>query len=338
MTASAIRRVFPLGFQWETKDPFLFCVHHEDFYPKGNEQLGPNTPLTGRKLGEDFMIKDGFRMYHGKTVPGFPAHPHKGFETVTIVRKGFVDHTDSMGASSRYGEADVQWMTAGKGVQHAEMFPLIYSERDNPLELFQIWLNLPAQSKHVNPHFAIRWNEEKICFQEVDEDNLSSSIEVICGNFKNVQAPILSPDSWAANPNNDVAIWHIHMQAHAQLELPKASKDVHRVIYFYKGQNLLINNENIQHYHGIEVNPTEHTHLKAGQDEVQLLVLQGKPIQEPVAQYGPFVMNSQLEIQQAFEDFRKNQFGGWPWPSHDYVHDKNKGRFAIHADGRQENK
>ncbi|MCB0663557.1 MAG: pirin family protein, partial [Saprospiraceae bacterium] len=112
-----ILSVKQLGFPWETSDPFLFCVHHEDFYPKGNGNMGLDPSyLKGRNLGNDFQTKDGFRMYHGETVPGFPAHPHLGFETVTIARKGFIDHSDSLGAAGRFGEGDVQWMTAGKGV------------------------------------------------------------------------------------------------------------------------------------------------------------------------------------------------------------------------------
>lgn len=86
---SPIKSIKPLGFQWETQDPFLFCVHHEDYFPKGNEKMGPDKDyFKGRHMGDDFIIKDGFRMYHGKTVPGFPGHPYRGFETITIVRKG----------------------------------------------------------------------------------------------------------------------------------------------------------------------------------------------------------------------------------------------------------
>jgi len=78
----------PMGFQWETADPFLFCVHHEDKFPKGNEQMGPDkTCLSGRHMGDDFIIKDGFRMYHGKQVPGFPGHPHRGFENYRSERR-----------------------------------------------------------------------------------------------------------------------------------------------------------------------------------------------------------------------------------------------------------
>ena len=112
--ADAILSVTPLGFPWQTHDPFLFCVHHDDAYPAGNEQLGPAASLAGRNLGQDFEGKDGWRMYHGEVVPGFPQHPHRGFETVTIVRAGFIDHSDSLGAAARFGRGDVQWLTAGE--------------------------------------------------------------------------------------------------------------------------------------------------------------------------------------------------------------------------------
>src|SRR5277367_1237101 len=150
----------PLGFPWQTEDPFLFCVHHDDAYPAGDGKLGPAASLEGRDLGKDFAGKDGWRMYHGSVVPGFPQHPHRGFETVTIVRRGLVDHSDSLGAAARFGGGDVQWVTAGKGIVHCEMFPLLAREEANPLELFQIWLNLPRANKMVAPHFTMLWREK----------------------------------------------------------------------------------------------------------------------------------------------------------------------------------
>ena len=86
--SSPIVNIQPLGMPWATIDPFLFCVYHDDKYPEGNAQMGPNASLAGRQIGQDFSYKDGWSMYHGETVPGFPPHPHRGFETVTIVRKG----------------------------------------------------------------------------------------------------------------------------------------------------------------------------------------------------------------------------------------------------------
>ena len=157
--SSKIKTIKPLGPVWETSDPFLFCVHHQDAYPKGDGQMGPAASLEGRAIGQDFDPKADWRMYHGHRVPGFPEHPHRGFETVTIVLEGLVDHFDSGGASGRYGHGDVQWMTAGSGLQHSEMFPLAHEDQPNPLELFQIWLNLPPESKMVPAHFGMLWSE-----------------------------------------------------------------------------------------------------------------------------------------------------------------------------------
>src|SRR5688572_33395719 len=128
----AVLAIRPLGFPWHTQDPFLFCVHHDDAYPAGNEQLGPRASLAGRKLGMDFEGQDGWRMYHGEVVPGFPQHPHRGFETVTLVRRGLIDHSDSLGATARFGRGDAQWLTAGEGIVHSEMFPLLSSTEPNP--------------------------------------------------------------------------------------------------------------------------------------------------------------------------------------------------------------
>ena len=117
---------FGMGFPWPTEDPFLFCAHHNDHYPAGNSEQGiDKVHVSDRALGSDFTIKNGFRMYHGKSVPGFPYHPHCGFETITLVTEGYIDHSDSLGAKARFGKGDVQWMTAGSGVQHSEMFPLL---------------------------------------------------------------------------------------------------------------------------------------------------------------------------------------------------------------------
>jgi redox-sensitive bicupin YhaK (pirin superfamily) len=108
MKNDPIIRIKPLGFQWETNNPFLFCVHHKDAYPRGNDLMGPEASLVGRSIGYDFVLKDGWRMYHGTSIPGFPVHPHRGFETITIVLEGLVDHADSLGAAGRYGHGDVQ--------------------------------------------------------------------------------------------------------------------------------------------------------------------------------------------------------------------------------------
>jgi quercetin 2,3-dioxygenase len=337
MEQSPIKSIKPLGFQWETSDPFLFCVHHEDKFPKGNEKMGPDKSyLNERHIGDDFIIKDGFRMYHGKVVPGFPGHPHRGFETITVVRQGIVDHADSTGASGRYGNGDVQWMTAGKGVQHSEMFPLIKTDQENPMELFQIWLNLPKRNKMVEPHFKMLWKEDISNYEYKDNNNNKTVIEVIAGKLYDTKAPLPPPNSWAADEKNEVGVWNIKMEPKAQFTLPKCGAGINRTIYFYEGSSLTVADKLISSYNGIELTAEMEIALKAGETPVSILVLQGKPIAEQVMQYGPFVMNTKEEINQAFEDYHQTKFGGWPWPKYDQVHERNKGRFAKHSDGREE--
>ena len=332
-----ILRIKPLGFQWETADPFLFCVHHEDHYPKGNERMEPVDSLEGRRIGQDFELKDGWRMYHGKTIPGFPGHPHRGFETITVVRKGMVDHADSLGGAGRYGDGDVQWMTAGKGVQHSEMFPLIHQDKDNPMELFQIWLNLPKKSKMVEPHYKMLWNTTIPIVNELDNNGKETRIEVIAGTMHGNNAPAPPPDSWASENDTHVGVFNVKMEAGAEFILPKTEAGVNRTIYFYEGTHLTLADEAIQEYHAAEVHPEVDIALKNnGENTVKVLVLQGRPINEPVVQHGPFVMNTREEIRQAFDDYHSTQFGGWPWPDYGQVHDRNKGRFALHSDGTEE--
>jgi hypothetical protein len=322
--------VSPLGFPWETSDPFLFCVHHDDAYPDGNERMGPAASLAGRRIGEDFEGKDGWRMYHGTAVPGFPAHPHRGFETVTIVRRGLIDHADSLGAAARYGQGDLQWLTAGKGIVHAEMFPLVDRERPNPLELFQIWLNLPASDKLAPPHFTMHWGPSIPVVQMG-----GTKVAVFAGVFGEVRALPPPPRSWAARSDSDLAIWTLRMDPGAALSLPPAASGTNRDLYFFRGSSLDVAGQALPPRSRVRVRADVEVRLEAGPDETEALVLQGRPIGEPVAQYGPFVMNTRTEIQQAFADYQRTRFGGWPWPSEEPVHGF-EDRFARHPDGRVE--
>lgn len=331
-----ILNIKPLGFMWDTTDPFLFCVHHLDAYPKGNEIMGPDASLAGRHLGQDFTLKDGWRMYHGMRVPGFPAHPHRGFETVTAVLKGFVDHSDSHGATGRYGNGDVQWMTAGSGLQHCELFPLLSRDKENPVELFQIWLNLPKVRKFAEPHFKMLWAETIPTVTIPDKQGKITQVTVISGQIGETKAPAPAPDSWAADPSNEVAIWKINMDPGALFVIPPASPGVRRTLYFYEGSTIEIAGIDISPKNAVEMLPDQEIMVNCGDATGKLLFLQGQPINEPVAQYGPFVMNTQPEIQQAINDFRRTEFGGWPWPQSDYVHARTEGRFARYADGKTE--
>jgi hypothetical protein len=336
MKDDKIISIQPLDFNWPVMDPFLFCVHHDDHYPSGNEEMGPDATLEARNLGNDFTPKDGWRMYHGETVPGFPAHPHRGFETVTVVMNGIIDHSDSYGQAGRYGNGDVQWMTAGKGLQHSEMFPLLNKEKENPLELFQIWLNLPKSQKLAEPYFKMLWAEDIPVLKINDANGKIVEIHVIAGNIENVIALKPAPDSWAADPKNEVSIWTIKMQAGSKWIIPKASEEVNRNIYFYKGGSINIDGTKILPNNCIEVKASAELLIENSNSESCLVLLQGKPINEPVVQYGPFVMNTQGEIKQTFIDYQETQFGGWPWERPDNVYPRTKGRFAKHLDGTEE--
>ncbi|MFK7990187.1 MAG: pirin family protein [Sandaracinaceae bacterium] len=329
---SPILDVRPLGFPWQTVDPFLFCVHHDDRYPAGNEAMGPAASLAGRDLGMDFAGKDGWRMYHGRTVPGFPQHPHRGFETITIARHGRIDHADSLGATARFGSGDVQWMTAGKGIVHAEMFPLLEQNDDNRLELFQIWINLPAEDKLVDPHFRMLWSEQLPRLQP----EAGVDVTVYAGALDGVSPPSPPPHSWASRADANVAIWGIKLAPGARWTLPPAPEDVARTLYFFVGDTVRIADRSFDQSRGVLVRPESAVEVEAGGSEVELLMLQGRPIAEPVAQHGPFVMNTRQEIQQAFRDYRRTGFGGWPWPDDAPVHPREAKRFARHADGRHE--
>jgi redox-sensitive bicupin YhaK (pirin superfamily) len=327
----------PLGSRWQTADPFLFCVHHIDHYPRGNDRLGPDAPLTGHDIGQDFEGTDGWRMYHGDVVPGFPQHPHRGFETVTIVRTGYIDHSDSLGATARFGMGDVQWLTAGAGVVHSEMFPLLHGDRPNDLELFQIWLNLPARDKLVAPYFTMLWDRDIPRLVHRDANGTVATITVIAGPLDGLSPLPPPPNSWAARPEAEVAIWSIALEDGASWTVPAArGESTARTLHLFHGKALEVGGRVVAGPAAVRVHADQAAPLKAVDGPVEILLLQGAPIGEPVAQYGPFVMNSREELEQAFQDYRRTQFGGWPFPENAPVHPRTRGRFARHADGRVE--
>ena len=296
MATDSIIKATPLGFPWQTLDPFLICVHHVDLYPRGNDRLGPAASLAGRNIGQDFAGKDGWRMYHGEVVPGFPQHPHRGFETVTFMRDGYIDHSDSLGATARFGRGDVQWLTAGAGIVHSEMFPLLDPENANRVELFQIWLNLPARSKLANPYFTMFWDRQIPRVRETDESGRRAEITVIAGALAGEQPPAPPPDSWAANPDADVAIWSIALDDGGSWTMPAArgARTV-RTFYPFAGHAFSVDGQTVPKA-AIQVVADRPVRLAAVGGPVEILLLQGRPIAEPVAQYGPFVMNTQAEL------------------------------------------
>jgi len=160
---------------------------------------------------------------------------------------------------------------------------------------------------------------------------------MVAGALGDISAPSPPPNSWAARTEADIALWHVAMGAGASWQLPPAAgPETLRTLYLFEGPQLSIDGHGIGASTAAVVDATVPLTLQAGPGPIEFMMLQGRPIGEPVAQYGPFVMNTQDEIQAAFEDYNRTEFGGWPWPCDDPVHRNAEGRFAKHADGRTE--
>ena len=351
-----------------TDSPFLFAVHHLDRYPPGNANLGPSASLRGHNMGADFGHPDGWSMYHGETVPGFPKHPHRGFETITVAKQGYIDHTDSLGNGGRFGGGDVQWMTAGAGISHAEMFPLLDPRAENVCELFQIWLNLPRRSKGAPPTFKMLWAEE-IPKQTVPAEGGTGSVALTLyvGRFGEMAPPppppghsnaaeaeaavvVLSTPPRRLNPrlgSGDRA-WRaahafgpasrhtaITLSAGAAWRLPAAAAGLHRSVYLYAGGRATIGAKEVEGRKKVKVEAAAEVPIvNRGGAALELLLLQGKDIGEPVVQHGPFVGNTRQDIMQAFQDYQATGFGEWPWPSDAHAFPRERQRFAQYADGK----
>jgi redox-sensitive bicupin YhaK (pirin superfamily) len=252
------------------------------------------------------------------------------------MRQGTIDHSDSLGATARFGRGDAQWLTAGRGIVHCEMMPLLDRTGPNPSELFQIWLNLPADHKMVDPYFTMFWRGELP--QPVIKDDAGRTVEVtvVAGQFGDASPLPPPPDSWASHPESEVAIWQARFASDAQLTLPvTAHSETVRTIYVFSG-SVVAGEKMLPAPVGAVLRSDTPLELTAGGEGAEILNLQGRPIGEPVAQYGPFVMNDQAGIEQAFADYQRTGFGGWPWPTDDPVHPMDAGRFALHPDGHSE--
>jgi quercetin 2,3-dioxygenase len=335
--AASIKSVTDLKSREEVGDPYLARMYHIEYYPEGNGQMGvPKKYLEGKNIGSDFDETAEWRMYHGEEVPGFPYHPHRGFETITIVMQGYIDHFDSSGLACRYGYGDVQWMTAGSGLQHSETFPLVHDDKKNTLELFQVWLNLTSDKKLVKPHYQMFWAEEIPVAVEENESGSKAVIKVIAGAYKGKKSLDPNPDSWANDSNHHVGILQIHMEPGSQFSLPAVSTTLNRNLYFYRGSDLTIDETRIKSGSSIKLAGDREITVLNGDTEGYLLLLEGEPLKEPVVNYGPFVMNTREEIEQAYKDYQENQFGGWPWDRKDPVNPKEMSRFAKYGNEKIE--
>jgi redox-sensitive bicupin YhaK (pirin superfamily) len=219
---------------------------------------------------------------------------------------------------------------------HSEMFPLLNRDKQNPVRFFQIWLNLPSRSKFAKPAFKMFWAND---VPKYKAEKASATVWVgnnYLGIESNNSPP---PESWASDAANDVALVHITIQPGGKFTLPEAHEPtVNRSLFYIEGDaGMLVDGKPIGKKQSLTMDPTEEVVLELPADAAtagEFLWMQGKPIEEPVAQYGPFVMNTAQEIKEAFRDYQTTQFGGWPWPRDDMVFPQDKGRFAL-FDGQE---
>lgn len=322
----------PISIHWDVEDPFTFVSHHEDDYPKGNaQQAPPLSEIGGRNLGRDYEKRMGFRMYHGKVVPGFPAHAHWGYETVTVADRGYIDHFDSKGNQGRYGFGDVQWLTAGGEYHHCEMYPLASSEERNPNDITQIMINLPLERKNTEPVFKMMWSEE---IPIVQSDGYT--VNVLAGSFGGKNA--ISPNelSWAADPEHHVSILKITAEPGAEITLPAISDTMGRNIYMINGSKVSFGEFEFQSGSRFKVPGGEDVTFVNGSEKAVFWVLEGEPISEKQTSFGPIILKNDKEVRDALAEIRKNEYSRWPWDVVDKAQPKGTGRFVRYADGKEE--
>lgn len=245
---------------------------------------------------DPFLLLDDFHSDDPKEyIMGFPWHPHRGIETITYVLEGNIEHGDSMGNKGSINSGDIQWMTAGSGIIHQEMPK---GDDNGKLWGFQLWANLPASNKMMEP----RYREVKSTdIPEVITDN-GTHIKIICGEIDGVQGPV---QDIVTNPG------YLDITVPANQNFENSTEPGHTVLaYVIEGEGFFdpessspTKKENL-----IQFDEGEKISITAGDEAVRFLLITGKPIGEPVAWHGPIVMNSQEELQQAFEEYRNGTF------------------------------
>jgi len=254
----------------------------------------------------DMQSMDPFIMFDYNSKYNFPpseiprgvgVHPHKGFETVTIAYKGRVEHGDSSGGGGIIGEGDVQWMTAASGVLHKEFHETKWSKTGGIFQMVQLWVNLPAVAKKTEAKYQAIQNEDISRFKL--NDGLGE-IEVIAGNYNGIAG--------SASTFTPIHMYNLKAKSGAKVTFD-FPEHYNTMLLVLEGSITINNNENV---------PTDHLALmeKVGEiftvkvtDDAIVLVLSGEPINEPIAHYGPFVMNTQQELMEAVNDFNAGKFG-----------------------------
>lgn len=251
------------------------------------------------KLISPFLLLDhaGPAEFEPSNKPrGVGEHPHRGFETVTIVYSGEVEHADNHGNRGKIGPGDVQWMTAARGILHSEMHGMDFTKAGGQLEMVQLWVNLPAKHKMSSPHYQEIKNQN-IPIKQLP-DNMGS-VRIISGEFAGTVG--------VAKTFTPVILWDVQLNPNAKiiLDIPAGFNSA---ILVLSGE-LLINNKDLIKRGTIAfLSQSGESIFLETKDNLKLLVLGGEPINENIVGYGPFVMNSQEEIQQAMNDFKNNKF------------------------------
>jgi redox-sensitive bicupin YhaK (pirin superfamily) len=258
----------------------------------------PHGPLTGERMSPFFLLDyNALTKFPPREEPfGVGAHPHRGFETVTIAYKGKVEHHDSRGGGGIIGEGDVQWMTAGSGLLHKEFHEQEYNREGGPFQMVQLWVNLPAKDKMTAPKYQAITNAEMGRVGLPD----GGEVEIIAGEFDGVKGP--------ATTFTPVHLFNLKLKKGEKVELAFPSGYTTALLAIEgsaeinDADKLPVNNLALLEQDG------EDFTVEALEDGIFLL-MSGEPINEPIAQYGPFLMNTQAEIAQAIDDYQQGKFG-----------------------------
>ena len=231
------------------------------------------------------------------TPPGVGVHPHRGFETVTIAYQGKVSHHDSGGNSGTIGEGEVQWMTAASGVLHKEYHEKEFASQGGIFQMVQLWVNLPAANKMDPPSYQAITREQ---IKEVQLPNDAGVVKIIAGAFNGHQGP--------AKTHTKVDLFNLYLNANRSIDLSFPQHD-HTAMVVIKG-SVKVNNNGVLKGNdlGVFSDSGENVTIEALEESI-VLMLNGEPIMEPIAAYGPFVMNTREEIIQAYQDFQMGKFG-----------------------------
>ena len=232
-------------------------------------------------------------------VAGFPAHPHRGFETVTYMLEGHMLHEDHLGNQGHLKTGGVQWMTAGRGIIHSEMPQQV----SGAMRGFQLWINLPAQEKMKPAGYR------DIQVEDIPKLALANggSVKVIAGSYESDGNPVLGP---IQGITTTPIFLDVHLPAHAEFE-KRIPPELNAFIYVYEG-DLQVGEPMVAApgQAAIVLGNGDHLKVKAGKSGAQFIILAALPLHEPIVQYGPFVMNTRAEIEQAISDYQNNRFVG----------------------------